>query len=237
MEEQNRAGINKTMGCCIQHTRKVLMIIQGLFRQHGNMFYDEDLLALLEEADDILSAGVIGDVRRFSFFYHRLLTSLNRIIEDFQYSTTSPSYQNALNQTWEQLAGEYFVEPVIGAPLAADAWTFLPPAKFSAFRRKASNADDCTRCLQAGHSKDKCSNAVVCKTCSHEGHISRDCPQVRCTHCGRKGHAKDNCQWIGGLPLCHRCEEPGHFWSRCPNPVKCWKCGGEGHMSRDCPQR
>jgi hypothetical protein len=84
MEEQNRSGINKTMGCCIQHTRKLLMILQGILQQHGRMNYDVDLQVFIDEANDILSAGVIGNVRGYSYFYYRLVTSLTPLIEDFQ---------------------------------------------------------------------------------------------------------------------------------------------------------
>ncbi|XP_057501509.1 uncharacterized protein LOC130785368 [Actinidia eriantha] len=35
--------------------------------------------------------------------------------------------------------------------------------------------------------------------------------------------------------VCHRCNQPGHIRSECPQRV-CYNCGQQGHISTNCPQ-
>jgi len=118
----------------------------------------------------------------------------------------------------------------------------------------------CYNCRLPGHESAACPQprtvaAKQCYSCGGVGHIQAECPSLRiqggggggqkCYSCGRFGHIARACPNGGaGFAGSNNPSGPG-FASRAPPPgrglntaslppVRCFKCGGLNHMSRDC---
>lgn len=113
----------------------------------------------------------------------------------------------------------------------------------------------CYNCRQPGHESAACPQprtvaAKQCYSCGGVGHIQAECPSLRvqgggqkCYTCGRFGHIARVCPngqgFAGGggpqPPFAPRAPGPGRGLNTASlPPVKCFRCGGLNHMSRDC---
>jgi len=121
----------------------------------------------------------------------------------------------------------------------------------------------CYNCRQPGHESAACPQprtvaAKQCYSCGGVGHIQAECPSLRvqgggqkCYSCGRFGHIARVCPnaaaggaggagFNAGPPaqapaFASRAPPPGRGLNTASlPPVKCFRCGGLNHMSRDC---
>ena len=99
-----------------------------------------------------------------------------------------------------------------------------PDVEYPVERVQALINRDRNRIQKAGEKKK-----LVCSTCEKVGHLAATCrAHLQCTKCGKGGHEALTCRQ---LSVREGVKRPAGN-----DPRSCFKCGGVGHIQRDCPK-
>mmetsp|Transcript_4251 Transcript_4251/g.6333 ORF Transcript_4251/g.6333 Transcript_4251/m.6333 type:complete len:440 (+) Transcript_4251:58-1377(+) len=143
--------------------------------------------------------------------------------------------------------------------------------RFSSRREMLQKSSICYRCGAVGHSVAECKaicdmSSIFCMVCGKTGHVN--CMEeektrkasgftsenLPCFNCGGPTHEIKDCGWdlemsvdlyrfaapqIRGRKTCFRCGKEGHISKDCPlrTMPKCFVCGSTEHILKDCPRR